>query len=72
MNGLAGIHYAESVAEERAGEVERRAAETVLLTGVAADHWLRTRVGNGLIRVGTWLAPRPAEPPRKMHTSPSC
>lgn len=72
MNGLSNVHYAESIAAERAGDVEHRAAETLLLMGLSADHRLRARVGNGLIRVGTWLAPRPAEPPRKAHTSPSC
>jgi hypothetical protein len=72
MIGLSGIHYAETMARHRAREVERRSGEDILLAGVAPGHPLRARVAAGLIRLGTRLAPRPTEPPRRRHPSPDC
>ena len=72
MNGPSTIYFAESMAKERARRVEQRAAEPELQAGLGVDHPLRARIGNGLIKIGMWLAPRPAEPHRTVHTSPSC
>jgi len=68
MNGLYEVTYAESVARDRARRVERRAAEDVLLAGIIDDHAIRTRLGRGLIRIGTRLAPQ-AEPHRRPRAS---
>ncbi len=72
MIGLSGIHYAETMARDRAREVERRSGKDILLAGVAPSHPLRARVADGLIRLGTRLTPRPTEPPRRPHPSPDC
>jgi hypothetical protein len=72
MNGLSEIHYAESVAHERARRAGQRASEDLLLAGVTADRGARARVGRGLIKVGKWLAPQPVEPTRRPSTSPNC
>ena len=71
MNGLYELTYADSVAKERARRFERRAAEAVLLAGVAVDNPLRARLGHGLIRLGTRLAPQ-VEPPRRPRTNANC
>ncbi len=69
MNGLYELTYAESVANERARQVARQADETMLLSGVNADHPVRARLGRGLIRLGMRLAPLQAEPPRRPRAS---
>ncbi|MFC2176794.1 hypothetical protein ACFLRH_00085 [Actinomycetota bacterium] len=71
MNGLYEVTYAESVTNERARRVERRASEAALLAEVTAEHPVRTRLGRGLIRLGMRLAPQ-VEPPRRARTSPNC
>ncbi len=72
MNGLSELHYAQSIANERARLVEHRAGEAVVLAGLAVDHPVRARLANSLIRLGIWLAPRSPEPARRIHASPSC